>query len=56
MEPDDDPLWYDRVESDDSIGALEMALIAAFAVAEFFHATVMALSRIFILRGSFPFI
>lgn len=35
MSPNDDPLWYDRVEPDEPLNAFAVALISIFAVAEF---------------------
>ena len=52
MPPDDDPLWYDRVESDEAPGFAVRALAGAFVAGAFAYRVAGSLS-LMLQRGVF---
>lgn len=45
MTPDDDPLWYDRVEPDEPLGPTVWILMGAFGMVDLVRASTKTLIR-----------
>lgn len=45
MKPDDDPLWYDRVESDENFNGFDIIPIASLVVGGFLYMCIVLVLR-----------